>query len=78
MPSLLQFLFTQEAYEKPLFTVYFKTALFTIYLVAFVFWRPWQRLCKCGRGQRSERSRNVGPGSHSQVSLLSPVRSWNM
>ena len=28
-----------------MFTVYFKTSLFTIYLVAFLFWRPWQRQC---------------------------------
>ena len=68
VPSVLQFLFTQELYDKPLFTVYFKTALFTIYLVAFLFWRPWQRLCKSGRGQWNERRRVAGPGSvHSQV-----------
>ena len=41
----VQFLFRQEDYPKPLFTVYFKTSLFTIYLVAFLFWRPWQRMC---------------------------------
>ena len=48
MLFLLQYLFTGD-YNKPLFTVYFKTTLFSIYLVAFVFWRPWQRLC-CKRG----------------------------
>ena len=40
-----QFLFTTESYDKPLFTTYFKTSLFSIYLVAFIFWRPWQRQC---------------------------------
>ena len=40
-----QFLFTKESYDKPLFTTYFKTSLFSIYLVAFLFWRPWQRQC---------------------------------
>ena len=40
-----QYLFKEESYEKPLFTTYFKTVLFSIYLVAFAFWRPWQRQC---------------------------------
>ena len=49
----LQYLFTMESYEKPFFTTYFKTSLFSIYLVAFLFWRPWQRqcgreVCRCG------------------------------
>ena len=48
-----QYLFTMESYEKPFFTTYFKTSLFSIYLVAFLFWRPWQRqcgreVCRCG------------------------------
>lgn len=43
----MQYLFHKESYDKPLFTVYFKTSLFTIYLLPFFFWRPWQRLCTC-------------------------------
>ena len=33
-----------DNYPKPiaLFTVYFKTSLFTTYLVASIFWRSWQ------------------------------------
>ena len=34
-----------EKFPKPMFTTYFKTILFSIYLVAFLFWRPWQRAC---------------------------------
>ena len=41
----LQHLFTQEGYDKPFFTTYFKTSLLSIYLIAFIFWRPWHRLC---------------------------------
>lgn len=53
LPHPLQYLFTMESYEKPFFTTYFKTSLFSIYLVAFLFWRPWQRqcgreVCRCG------------------------------
>lgn len=51
--GLTKYLFNQQSYNKPFFTVYFKTVLFTIYLLPFVFWRPWQRLCctecKCKR-----------------------------
>ncbi|XP_065887638.1 solute carrier family 35 member F5-like [Dysidea avara] len=36
-----------DSYPKPMFTTYFKTVLFTIYLVAFIFWKPWQQAC-CG------------------------------
>lgn len=43
----MQYLFTIGSYEKPFFTTYFKTSLFSIYLSAFIFWRPWQRLCCC-------------------------------
>jgi hypothetical protein len=45
--GLTRYLFNTD-YDKPLFTVYFKTALFVIYLLPFVFWRPWQRLCCTG------------------------------
>ena len=38
-----------------MFTVYFKTVLFTIYLLPFLFWRPWQRLCcVCCRSNQNE------------------------
>lgn len=56
----LQYLFTKGSYEKPLFTTYFKTSLFSIYLVAFIFWRPWQRLCGCGR-KRRQLGKEAGP-----------------
>ena len=70
--SLSQYLFTEE-YNKPFFTVYFKTTLFSIYLVAFVFWRPWQRLCcKCGNC-RSNRRRTGNIESDSQVKLPSVI-----
>jgi len=57
-----QYIYTEGHYNKPFFTTYFKTSLLSIYLIAFVFWRPWQRLCccRCGgvdrriKGQRTE------------------------
>ena len=61
-----QFLFTEESYEKPFFTTYFKTSLFSIYLVAFLFWRPWQRqcckeVCRCGRYREPAAVRDEAP-----------------
>lgn len=41
----IQYIFQNGTYPKPLFTTYFETSLFSIYLVAFIFWRPWQRAC---------------------------------
>ena len=41
----MQKLFKDDSYPKPLFSVYFKTSLFTICLLPFIFWRPWHRLC---------------------------------
>ncbi|KAL5489056.1 hypothetical protein EMCRGX_G018103 [Ephydatia muelleri] len=43
--GLSEYIFQNGTYPKPLFTTYFETSLFSIYLVAFIFWRPWQRAC---------------------------------
>ena len=59
-----QHLFHDEHYNKPLFWTYFKTTLFSIYLSAFLFWRPWQRLCweGCRRGRGRGRWAGLGEG----------------
>ncbi|XP_064389077.1 solute carrier family 35 member F5-like isoform X2 [Halichondria panicea] len=61
--ALSRIIYTQEAYNKPLFATYFKTSLFSIYLTAFIFWRPWQRLCVRGWRIRDngERQRLLSP-----------------
>ena len=58
----LQYLFREEKYDKPFFTVYFKTVLFSIYLLPFLFWRPWQRLC-CP-GSSCQRSRSTSSSNY--------------
>ncbi len=65
----LQIIYTQEAYNKPLFATYFKTSLFSIYLTAFIFWRPWQRLCVRGWRIRDngERQRVSGNSYHTST-----------
>jgi solute carrier family 35 protein F5 len=47
-------LFKEDAYPKPLFSVYFKTSLFVICLFPFTFWRPWHRLCCPRKSSRSD------------------------
>ena len=64
----MQHLFSDE---KPFFWTYFKTTLFSIYLSAFIFWRPWQHMCletcvgskkREEREERRERLRDGGGG----------------
>ena len=80
--ALRQFLFIEESYEKPFFTTYFKTSLFSIYLLAFVFWRPWQRhcwkevdsVCRCGRlGHKVVCAKDVEGGHRSHHTATSEV-----
>lgn len=33
------------AKDRPFFATYFETSLFMLYLVGFIFWRPWRRQC---------------------------------
>lgn len=44
--ELTKYLFKNEHYDKPFFSTYFKTAMFTLYLSGFLFWHPWKNQCK--------------------------------
>ncbi|XP_003387679.1 PREDICTED: solute carrier family 35 member F5-like [Amphimedon queenslandica] len=57
--GLTRYLFHQQSYDKPFFTVYFKTILFITYLLPFLFWRPWQRLCCCSCCRFCDRRQEV-------------------
>lgn len=43
--ELTKFIYNNEAYEKPFFTTYVKTSMFTLYLLGFCFWPPWRDYC---------------------------------
>ncbi|XP_052798159.1 solute carrier family 35 member F5-like isoform X2 [Mya arenaria] len=45
--ELTKYLF--EEYNKPFFSTYMKTAMFTIYLSGFLFWPPWRNQCRRNR-----------------------------
>lgn len=40
--ELTKFLYQNESYDKPLFCTYFKSSMFSFYLLAFAFLAPWQ------------------------------------
>ena len=43
-----EYIFNDLHYEKPFFTTYFKTTLFSIYLMGFAVYRPWRNQCLNG------------------------------
>lgn len=44
--ELTEYIFHNEKYDKPFFTTYVKTVLFSVYLLGFIFWRPWRLQCR--------------------------------
>lgn len=40
-----QYIYTTEKFDKPFFTTYFKTSLFSLYLLGLCFWPPWRDQC---------------------------------
>lgn len=43
--ELTEYLFVNEQFRRPYFSTYSKTCMFTIYLIGFVFYRPWKDQC---------------------------------
>ncbi|XP_071941987.1 solute carrier family 35 member F5-like [Antedon mediterranea] len=37
--------YTFKEFNKPFFTTYVKTSMFMLYMLGFLFWKPWQRQC---------------------------------
>ncbi|KAF2346003.1 hypothetical protein FHG87_023241 [Trinorchestia longiramus] len=54
--ELSEYIFKDIGYNKPFFSTYFKTSLFSIYLLGFLFWPPWRQQC-CYPPQHSRYSR---------------------
>lgn len=40
-----QYIFNDAGFDKPFFSTYLKTSMFTLYLLGFVFWSPWRHQC---------------------------------
>ncbi|XP_038047864.1 solute carrier family 35 member F5-like [Patiria miniata] len=43
--ELTRYIFKDKGYDKPFFSTYLKTSMFMLYLLGFIFWKPWQRMC---------------------------------
>lgn len=40
--ELTKYIYKHETYEKPFFCTYFKTSMFSLYLLGFLIWPPWR------------------------------------
>lgn len=40
-----QYIYREAAFEKPFFSTYVKTSMFTLYLLGLCFWPPWRDQC---------------------------------
>lgn len=43
--ELTEYIFKNAHYDKPFFTTYVKTVMFSLYLLGFVIWKPWREQC---------------------------------
>ncbi|XP_042856729.1 solute carrier family 35 member F5-like isoform X2 [Penaeus japonicus] len=43
--ELSEYIFNDAGFDKPFFSTYLKTSMFTLYLLGFVFWSPWRHQC---------------------------------
>lgn len=43
--ELTEYIFKDENFNKPFFSTYVKTTMFMLYLLGFLFWKPWRNQC---------------------------------
>lgn len=43
--ELTKYIFKDEDFRKPFFSTYVKTTMFMLYLLGFIFWKPWRNQC---------------------------------
>ncbi|XP_023288964.1 solute carrier family 35 member F5 isoform X2 [Orussus abietinus] len=43
--ELTKYIYKEAAFEKPFFSTYVKTSMFTVYLLGLCFWPPWRDQC---------------------------------
>ncbi|KAG7169577.1 Solute carrier family 35 member F5-like 5, partial [Homarus americanus] len=39
------YIFNDTGFNKPFFSTYLKTSMFSLYLLGFIFWSPWRHQC---------------------------------
>ncbi|XP_070570117.1 solute carrier family 35 member F5-like [Ptychodera flava] len=65
--ELTRYIFKAEDYEKPFFSTYVKTSMFMLYLLGFLFWRPWREQC-CVRSRTKSLALNLDPETATEES----------
>ncbi|XP_042235907.1 uncharacterized protein LOC121875417 isoform X2 [Homarus americanus] len=43
--ELSEYIFNDTGFNKPFFSTYLKTSMFSLYLLGFIFWSPWRHQC---------------------------------
>nr|XP_045593305.1 solute carrier family 35 member F5-like isoform X1 [Procambarus clarkii] len=43
--ELSEYIFHDTGFDKPFFSTYLKTSMFSLYLLGFIFWSPWRHQC---------------------------------
>lgn len=43
--ELSEYIFNDAGFNKPFFSTYLKTSMFSLYLLGFIFWQPWRHQC---------------------------------
>ncbi|XP_024869840.1 solute carrier family 35 member F5 [Temnothorax curvispinosus] len=43
--ELTKYIYRDETFEKPFFSTYVRTSMFTLYLLGLCFWPPWREQC---------------------------------
>ncbi|XP_014489481.1 PREDICTED: solute carrier family 35 member F5 isoform X2 [Dinoponera quadriceps] len=43
--ELTKYIYREAAFEKPFFSTYVRTSMFTLYLLGLCFWPPWREQC---------------------------------
>ncbi|XP_076858746.1 solute carrier family 35 member F5-like isoform X2 [Brachyhypopomus gauderio] len=50
--ELTAYVFVQQQYSKPFFSTFVKTSMFILYLLGFLFWKPWRQQCAANHQQQ--------------------------
>uniref|UniRef100_W5LQT8 Solute carrier family 35 member F5 n=1 Tax=Astyanax mexicanus TaxID=7994 RepID=W5LQT8_ASTMX len=72
--ELTAYIFVQKQYSKPFFSTFVKTSMFVLYLLGFLFWKPWRQQCAARYQQQLS---SLIPDAGSYVSAGATENSFN-
>lgn len=70
-----EFIFKDLKYEKPYFSTYLKTSLFTTYLIGFLVYQPWRDECR--QHSRGRTTRDTINGQYQRVQIESEEENFS-